>query len=95
MTRKFVAAPGPHAPQLAVEAHDLSTAEYMRLRSIVTNQYMFSADYRYSKPASAFLQGEQPPFDENDGWILIEFWTRDRKAIDDFVAYINSQMEAS
>lgn len=89
--RKFEVKPGPHAPQLAIQAHDLSRAECEALRGIVCNNYISSDDYKMSRAASPFLQGYQPPYEANkkDGWVLVEFWTQHREDIDAYVSYVN------
>jgi hypothetical protein len=96
MARIFEVKPGPHSYpghiQWAIQAHDLTGRECVILRAIVTNQYMNSEDYKMKQPASPFLQGFELPRNGNDGWVLIEFWTEDRTAIDAFVSYINKRM---
>lgn len=92
--RTFEVAPGPHAPMLAVQAYDLTLAECLVLRGIVTNQYMLSDDYKFSKDASVFLQGYREPFSKEgtDGWVLLEFWTDNKKSVEAFVDYINKKI---
>jgi hypothetical protein len=94
--RKFEIKPGPHAPQLALQAHDLSRAECEAIRWIICNNRMDSDDYKMSRKANPFLQGYQPPYkmNLNDGWALVEFWSSDRAAIETYVNYINSIFEA-
>lgn len=79
--------------QLCIRAHDMSLGECRLLRGIVTNQHIDHPDNVASYPAHPFLQGYREPWTEdvNDGWCLVEFWTRDREKIDAFVAYVNSQ----
>jgi hypothetical protein len=90
-TRKFEVKPGPHAPQLAIQAHDLTKDECEALRWIIVNNHIESEDYKMSRGAAPFLQGYQPPYNRLSagGWVLVEFWSDDRKAIDRFVDYIN------
>lgn len=97
----FKVAPGPHSRpehvQLAIQAHDLSRAECQFVRGIVTDNYMESENYKLRQPTGAFLQGYQEPMhdeDENewDGWVLIEFWSQNRIAIDKFVAHLNKKI---
>lgn len=91
---RFRVAPGPHAPQLAIQAHDLSEAECHLVRGVVTNNYMPSDEYGLAKAAGVFLQGFELPQDgRKDGWALVEFWTSDRGAIDAFVTHLNGRME--
>jgi hypothetical protein len=94
--RQFEIKPGPHAPQLAIQAHDLSRAECEALRWIICNNHQDSDDYKRSRAANPFLQGYQPPLrdGQKDGWILVEFWSMDRDAIDIYVNYINSVFAA-
>jgi hypothetical protein len=57
------------------------------LRSIVTNKWMPSDDYKVAHEAAVFLQGYQP----EHGWALVEFWTHDLDAINAFVAHVNKR----
>jgi len=90
--RKFEVKIGPHAPQLAIEAYDLSSAECTALRAIVGNNDSNSDDYKRKYHASPFLQNFQPPSNasRNDGWALVEFWCDDHGVIDIYVEYINT-----
>lgn len=97
MARTFTVAPGPHSypghTQLAIQAHDMTKEECERLRLIVTNNWMNSDDYKMKEHVSPFLQGYAPPADgRNDGWVLVEFWSSDREAIDAYVAHVNKRM---
>lgn len=88
---RFAVAPGPHAPQLAIQAHDLTLEECEIVQGIVCNQRMDSEDYKLKRGAEPFLQGYDPPRSENsrDGWVLVEFWSSNREAIDKFVEHVN------
>lgn len=93
----FKVAPGPHSRpdhiQLAIQANDLSTAECQFVRNIVADNYMDSENYKLRQPTGAFLQGYQEPREgERDGWVLVEFWSKDRIAIDKFVAHLNKKI---
>lgn len=89
MKNPFKVAVGPHAPQLAIQAHDLTLEECQTVRGIVCNNYMDSEDYKLKQPCQPFLQGyEEPRYDE-DGWVLVEFWSDDRQAMEAFTAHIN------
>ncbi len=74
-----------------IVAHDLTKAECSLIENIITNNWCESRHYkaRHSSGSSPFLQGFRLPYGTNDGWVLIEFWTRDEVAIDAMVAYVN------
>ena len=89
--RTFQYAPGPHAPQLAIEAHDLTLAECQKLKAIVTNQWIDTDSYKLGRACGAFLQGyEEPRGAVRDGWVLVEFWTSNVEAVCAFVAHVNA-----
>jgi len=94
-TMRFKVAPGPHAPQLAIQAHDLTLNECQLVRGVVTNQWIDTLDYQLGHEAGVYLQGYQEPSRDNnkDGWVLVEFWSDDRKAIDAWVEHLNYKME--
>lgn len=79
-----------------IEAHNLSQEQCEKLYRIVTNNWMDDEDYKLGRPTGRFLQGYQEPRarapDKDDGWVLIEFWSDDQKAIDTYVGHINTQL---
>lgn len=92
--RTFVVTVGPHAPQLAFRAHNLTWDECRIVRRIVTNRYMSSEDYKLKSGCEPFLQGYQEPLhDENDGWVLVEFWSTNRPAMEKFTAHVNAEIK--
>lgn len=73
--RTFIVEVGPHPPQLAIQAFDLTEEEYTLLTSEVQDCYIESESYKLRTAAGAFLQGSDPPHQgKNDGFVLIEFW---------------------
>lgn len=97
--RQFKVEAGPHSfpghTQWALEGYDLSKTECQFVRGIITDNYMDSESYKLRQPTGAFLQGYQEPMTdaELDGWILIEFWSPERFAIDTFVEYLNRKLK--
>lgn len=89
--REFVVVKSPHG-QASIQAHDLTTEECCALRGIMRDNYMSSENYVLRVPTGAFLQGYDEPHAGNDGWVLIEFWSLDVKAIEKFVAHINKKL---
>lgn len=87
MSKPFTIAVGPHPPMLAVQAHDLTLEECRLVKSVVTNNWVDSDDYKLGRAAGVFLQGYEP----TDGWVLVEFWTDNRMAIDAFVKHLNAR----
>ena len=63
--------------------------EAFNVKCIVTNNYMPSLDYRMSRTVQPFVQG----YDEQEGWILIEFWMGSKLDCELYVQYINDQIE--
>lgn len=95
MPRIFELVEGPHAPQLCIQAHDLTRAECERLRWIICDNHTLSENYKNVRPSQAFLQGFQLPYGDTDGWVLVEFWgtlPEDRPTFEHAVAYINRKM---
>lgn len=96
--RQFKVEAGPHSfpghTQWAIEANDMSKEECQFVRGIMTDNYMDSESYAIRQPTGAFLQGYQEPREDSthDGWVLIEFWSRERLAIDLFVEYLNRKL---
>lgn len=93
MARTFTVAPGPHAPQLAITADDLSFDECEAIRGVVCNNWVDSLDYKMKKHAEPFLQGYRLPWEgAPDGWILIEFWSQNREAIEAWVRHLERRL---
>ena len=95
MARTFTVAPGPHAPRLAIQAHDLTLDECRTIEAVITNNWWIdSLDYEMKRSACPFLQGYEPPHraDGTDGWMLIEFWTNDRGAIEGWVRHLERRL---
>lgn len=97
MPKVFEVAPGPHSHpdhiQLAIRRRDLTLEECRYVYGVISNCYTPSQDYQLRVKAGAFLQGYQEPApSESDGWVLVEFWTDNRQAIDAFVQYLNDGM---
>lgn len=65
------------------------------LRQIVTNNWGSDGlECQLARKAHPFLQGHTVPTSRghgNDGWALVEFWTDDTKAIDAWIAHVESQ----
>lgn len=77
-----------------ITADDLSREQCLTIRRIVTNQFMHSQDYQYSKAAHAFLQGYQEPRgNQSDGWILIELWSdNENQCHENLLNYLNKEL---
>jgi hypothetical protein len=93
MPRIFEIVVGPHAPQLAIQAHDLTLNELRLLNGIIANSMIDSEDYINCRPANPFMQGFAEPYGKgHDGWGLVEFWcSNDRARIETCVRYINKR----
>lgn len=63
------------------------------VRWIVCNNLTTHPDYVASRGVSPFLQGyREPHLKENDGRVLVEFWSDDVDKINSYVDYVNAQM---
>lgn len=71
-----------------INAHDLSEAECRYVYGVVTNNYVPSTDYKLKIECSPFMQGFQLPFNGDDGYVMVEFWSRNMPAIEAFVKHI-------
>ncbi len=96
--RKFVIEPSPCSGTglSCIRAHDLDEHECRHVHNVVTNNYMPSDDYKLKIKSGAFLQGfMMPTGDLNNGWVMIEFWSRDEQAIRDFVKHVEDGLKVS
>ena len=93
--RVFEYGPGPHAPQLAIQAGDATLAECQLMRRIVLDNWIASPNYKLGKACGVFLQGYQEPFPNvpNSGWILVEFWTDNEAAVKAYVDHVNAEFQ--
>lgn len=75
-----------------IKAFDLTMEECAYISGVVTNNYMPSDDYKLGRAAGVFLQGYQPPMNivNNDGYVMVEFWCRDEKAISAFIEHLEN-----
>lgn len=80
---------------MSISASDLNLNECRKFKSIICNNWMPSEDYQAKHPTDApganpFLQGyEEPRAGRNDGWVLVEFWTDSKEAVETYITYIN------
>lgn len=75
--------------QMAIELTDASRKEHDYLRRAVCDQRIDSEFYKRKQSVMPFLQGGS---DNTEGWILIEFWTLDRDAVQSYVDWLNSDV---
>ena len=73
----------------------MSYDECVVVRGVVTDNYMQSESYKLGRAAGVFLQGFQLPSDDgkNDGYVMVEFWCRDQKAIGEFVSHLETRLQ--
>jgi len=77
----------------AIQASDCTKLECSIVQSVVCNQYMDSDDYKLRTACGAFLQGISPAGNGRaNGWILVEFITQDKAAVDAFVEHLNKRI---
>jgi len=69
---------------LCIEVQRVTVEQCQFLRSAVLDNRTDSMFYLKRQTARPFLQGD------DDGWILIEFWSRDEQAVNEYVAWLNS-----
>lgn len=90
MNTPFFVEVGPHPPMLCIQAYNLTQFQLDYVRGVLRNNYMPSEDYKLKMACNAFLQGQQDPREgQENGWVLVEFWNDDMKAINEFVNWIN------
>jgi len=78
--------------QWCIQSTDLSIEHMRILKRIVTNTYMNSRDYQERQSAHPFLQSYNEGEEVGGKWLLIEFWSSDDTAIEQFIAYCNQQL---
>lgn len=66
-----------------VEESNLSEATVARIVRLMRANRWDDPDYKIKDKSHPFLQGNER------GWILIEFWTVNLDAINDFITYLN------
>lgn len=88
---QFEVSTSPHG-MLCVQANDLTLRQCRIVRGVTRDNYADSPTYQLRTACSAFLQGYDEPTEHFKGWVLIEFWTDDRAAVDAFVAHLNERM---
>ena len=66
-----------------IQVSDASVETLRTIKRVVTNNWSTSEAYRLKQPCSPFLQG----YDENSGWVLVEFWLPD--GIQEFIDHLN------
>lgn len=76
--------------QMCVETNHSSIPVCRFLRSILSDNITTSAHYKAKQGLSPFLQG----YDENSGWVFIEFWTRDRSAVEKYANYLRERLDS-
>lgn len=74
--------------QMCIQAQNLPVKECQRIRMHVLDNWIDSPWYKAKDKAHPFLQG----YDENSGWILVEFWTSNREGIQAFVDMLNEEV---
>jgi hypothetical protein len=74
--------------QHSVEVNRADARTLGIIRSAVLRDRITDPVYHLRHESGAFLQG----FDEQSGWALVEFWTRDMAKIRPFVDYLNAEI---
>lgn len=74
--------------QFCIEEENLDLVTMRILRSLVINRQTSYKNYDLFRNAEPFLQG----YDENFGWILIEFWNDD--GIEEFIEFANKEIRS-
>lgn len=77
----------------AVESHNLTQEQVDAVCRVMRAVYIHNPDYMARQDGgSPFLQGCHHPNGGTDGWILIEFWSSDKAAMQRFTDYLNSEL---
>lgn len=76
--------------QMCVETNHSSIPVCRFLRQLLSNNVTTSAHYKAKQGLSPFLQG----YDENSGWVFIEFWTQDRNAVEKYANYLRERLDS-
>ncbi len=75
-----------------VQLTDATQEECDIVKATIVNTDSTSQDYIKRIEAHPFLQGFDAPKHNNDGWVLIEFWTDNLQQIQKFVDYLNDKL---
>lgn len=70
----------------SVQMRNATTDQMHAVRMAVGANRIGDPVYHLAKDAGVFLQG----YDEHDGWVLVEFWTRDEGRYQPFVDHLNT-----
>jgi len=84
--KQFLLCKGRPMSQLFyTELRGLGEEQFCRVMSVMEDDFVRSPTYKLRYPAHAFLQGA----DQYDGWVMIEFWSKDEGAIQVFIDHLN------
>ena len=72
----------------SVQMTGATPAQMRVVRSAVLRNHMADPVYHLHKTAGAFLQG----YEEESGWLLVEFWAEDATRYRPFVDYLNDEL---
>jgi hypothetical protein len=72
-----------------IEMEKAPVEEMQKLRGIVMDNWTTSENYKAKEKAHPFVQG----YNEEEGWIFIEFWSSDLEAIEKYIQYLNEKMK--
>jgi len=76
-------------------SHNLTRVECREVEALVRDNLMTSPVYKLKQECGVFLQGFQFPglTEENDGWVMLEFWSDNNAAIDAFIELCEKSIE--
>lgn len=66
----------------------LNPEQYKIVKRCITANHADDPAYQKKSKAHPFLQG----CDSRSGWVLIEFWTTDQNAINEYVDFLNKEV---
>ncbi len=81
-----------HSTLQCVELRNAPYPLYEKLRSVVCNNWLDSADYKAKQGVHPFLQCWDVTEGRSFNYAMVEFWCKDEALVEAYVAYLNQRL---
>jgi len=75
--------------QFCIQLTNANSLEISYLKRAIMANHIDDIFYKMKQNVHPFLQG----IDEQSGWILIEFWTNNKKACQEYICFLNDNSQ--